>query len=316
MSYALLVLTTTLLAACGTKNRAVVTDNDPAAGLPEEGGFFPTDHEGIPEAVRLARASIFSVYIPSTERQVEVDSGLARPSLTAWAQQMGAGDPQVALIMVKQVEYCQKQIATLKLKDKKCQISQSIQRGTGFLLGDGKTLWTAYHLLAGARKYGSDYPVFIFNAAGDLVIDPNVKNLKVDHPEQIQRQSSLDYATISLPQEIGKPLKLAKNYPGPREAVFTVGFPSCTDCPQNTESRTTGPNANGKDMRVSRGQAYNEVALPMVNTSVDMVGGNSGGPGLNAEGEVFGIGVISAWWHYGTKRTRFGAFVAPPEWHR
>jgi hypothetical protein len=99
-----------------------------------------------------------------------------------------------------------------------------------------------------------------------------------------------------------------------KETVFNIGFPSCTGCKNSNREeqdkdeyadRTPYPNAPGGTLMLSKGilldgrltlKALQADALSslfdlehMFFTSADAVGGSSGGPMLNAKGEVIGI---------------------------
>jgi hypothetical protein len=168
---------------------------------------------------------------------------------------------------------------------------------------------------------GGEVRLFVFNHQGQLVVDPYLELVKpIFWPKQtaVATISQKFYAQDSdvigfeLERKIAEPLKIGTAHL--KETVFNIGFPSCTGCKNSNREeqdkdeyadRTPYPNAPGGTLMLSKGilldgrltlKALQADALSslfdlehMFFTSADAVGGSSGGPMLNAKGEVIGI---------------------------
>lgn len=296
-------------------------EGDPAAGIPEEGGFFETTDAKMPMAVRTASQSVFRILVPNTQSLQEIDTSFgAVHSLKLWIA-VTETDPMLRSVQIAQVEYCAREQGFFNAQEKKCRIATHFNRGTAFLMGNGKTLWTAAHILDGAFAAKDIAPVFIIDKDGQPFFDPYTQPAQITRPHPTSSEAHVDYARLDLRREIGTPLALSPRTPQPGESIYAIGFPACTDCEPNQKAydrrgRTTGPNATGKDQRISRGRPYRPTRPPLINTSVDVMPGNSGGPGLNQDGQVFGVAIMAGTMTYRQNKYRLGVFVAPPEWRK
>ncbi len=223
-------------------------------------------------------------------------------------------------VMLAQVEYCEAQQAFFKSSGKKCRVSTFMQRGSAFIFGSSKTLWTASHVLKDGFAPKDVSPVFVLDSQGKFINNPYVDVPVINQGGPDSSDPTKDYAKLVYTKELGTPLQLAPDGPKEREELFAIGFPSCTNCQNENEpmidrqARKTGPDSPGNDQRVSRGRPYRRWLTPLVNTTVDLIPGNSGGPGVNAQGQVFGLAILSAAKLVGDKSPRLGTFVIPPEW--
>jgi S1-C subfamily serine protease len=294
---------------------------NPAAGIPEEGGFFEISDETMPIAVRNASQSVFRVLVPTTDSLQEVNTAFgAIYSLKMWVN-VNEADPMLRSVLIAQVEYCAKEQGFFNSTEKKCRIANSFNRGSAFLMNDGKTLWTAAHLLDRAFSAKDIAPVFVIDKDGQPFFDPYTQPSQVTRPHPTSSDPHNDYARLDLPREIGSPLTLSPRAPRAGEPIYAIGFPTCTNCETtgkvyDRRERTTGPNATGKDQRISRGRPYALSNNPLIHTSVDVMPGNSGGPGLNQDGQVFGVAILAGSTVFRQNRHRLGVFVAPPSWRR
>jgi hypothetical protein len=294
---------------------------DPAAGIPEEGGFFESTDEKMPIAVRTASQSVFRIVVPTTDSLQEVDTSFgAVYSLKMWIS-FNEADPMLRSVLIAQIDYCAREQGFFNSKEKKCRIANSLNRGTAFLMNDGKTLWTAAHLLDRAFAAKDIAPVFVIDKDGKPFFDPYTQPSRITRPHPTASDPHVDYARLDLPREIGTPLTLSPRAPRSGESVYAIGFPTCTNCETTQKiydrsERTTGPNATGKDQRISRGRPYAGTRPPLIDTSVDVVPGNSGGPGVNQAGQVFGVAILAGMSSFRQKKYRLGVFIVPPDWRR
>lgn len=321
MSGLLPLLVVLIFAACAPPEKAQ-EPQDPAGNLPEEGGFFETGDEKMPAPVRAASASVFRILVPTKERTQEVDTSFAMGSAYKLYLAAVEPDPMIRAVMTKQFEFCEKQQGFFNDKKQKCKIAVTFNKGSGFLMGNGKTLWTAAHVIENIFAAKDVSPVFVFDKDGNLFFDPYTETPKISRPHPTSSEPEVDYASLALTKEIGVPLKLSARAPVYNELVFAIGFPACTgkcDEPKkiyDRSGRLTGPDSTGKDQRISRGRPFLASKWPLVETTVDVMPGNSGGPGVNNNGEVFGIAILSGEYRFRLNRHRYGVFVAPPEWRR
>jgi hypothetical protein len=148
------------------------------------------------------------------------------------------------------IEKCEKE------KDlKECNIPTSLNSGTGFITGNGKTFWTNPHVLektlntkaeieestiADILLKGTKLPIFIFNSKGELIyngLEYDALTFKATPQETLMSKikknfyaEDSDYIAINLPKELGTPLKVAQDNPMPGEKISILGYPYCTGC--------------------------------------------------------------------------------------
>ena len=166
--------------------------------------------------------------------------------------------------------------------------------------------------------------IFIFDQNGQLVLDPYENEVHIQvGPEPsfvaLHRKNfyaeDCDYIGLSLTKDIGTPLKIAAQTPQVGETIYVLGYPVCTGCDSSNydganttdfTSRSPAPDSNGKGLKISVGDVVNPEGLEsffgmqksalklwnlqkMLFYTADSHYGNSGGPVLNAKGEVVAI---------------------------
>jgi S1-C subfamily serine protease len=290
---------------------------------PDEKGFYLVSATQVPEKVRQASGSVFRVLVPLDADAQEWETSLGRGPAYRLFISVFSGDEMMAAALDSQIAACEKVQGLINVAGTKCRVPTRFSAGSGFLAGNGHTLWTAAHVLfnlpmLNASTTQKNWPVYIFDADGKLIVDPNV-----DAALPLVTNSKLDYVSLQLPKDIGAPLQPATASAQNGDRIFALGYPTCTGCTQpvglqpndggivDLSDRSPQPNSDGKSLLVSMGRVYG--GAQTFETSVDVIFGNSGGPGLNANGEVVGIAVDSGKLKYGNARGRLGIFVFPSE---
>lgn len=140
------------------------------------------------------------------------------------------------------------------------QITTNLGLGTGFFIEKGVVV-TNYHVIKGASSISVQLG--------------NGKEYKVD--TILGYDENLDLALLSLP-DIGTPLTISKFAPKTGDTAYAIGSPLGLD---NTFTKGIISNAS----RLSDDVKY-------IQTDTALSSGNSGGPLLNAFGEVIGINTM------------------------
>ncbi len=158
-----------------------------------------------------------------------------------------------------------------------------LSSGTAFLIGDGSTLATAFHVSwtslsakwlffkeilrsKDAKKREemiSNFPpeFALFNAKGEKVFDTDDGKVEsISAGDQLKfidnfqagdfPFASEDYEFIRLSKVIGKPLRVASVLPSEGEKIFSIGFPQAT-------KREGSSNSNGFNLTYSEGKVQN-----------------------------------------------------------
>ena len=198
-----------------------------------------------------------------------------------------------------------------------------ISYGTAFVTGDGRDLRTALHVIRdfakSARAGGASgqIPVFLLNSNGQIVFGPHNVNATVAATYEGALDTSiyqgkdmgrfnLDQVLIKLSSPVANPIRIANRPLNDGEPAFIAGVA------KRTEDRAAfnAPDADGISVRISRGTAMgarslmarlekaglytNETTTSQMlreGTAVTADAGPraSGGPILNAQGEVVGV---------------------------
>jgi len=195
---------------------------------------------------------------------------------------------QVETILLNQLKYCRE-----KGFLKSCEIYAPTGAGSGFLLGDGRTLWTDYHVIEEfidllAKRFrrpkgvafftleNQNLPIAVFDSNKNLVFFGSKSDGRAtvigkprDHhgirlPLDSSYQSSSDFVEIQLSREIGSPLTLANQLPRPGDPIYAVGYPTGTGEFQRANlepsqkdalvTRSPFPDSMGSQLAVSFGQ--------------------------------------------------------------
>lgn len=166
--------------------------------------------------------------------------------------------------------------------------------------------------------------VFIFDAENRLVFDPYVDKATILAPPRLTKHAiatkrffgdDSDYISLNLSKRIAPPLSFAREVPAVGNSVYVLGFPACTACaldgivvddPLDFADRSPAPNSDGKGLKFTFGKILPLEGLEaffdiepgtlqrmdlkhMIFHSADSHYGMSGGPTLNARGEVIAI---------------------------
>ncbi len=180
--------------------------------------------------------------------------------------------------------------------------------------------------------------VVVWNDAGERIAHPLVNPLRIQEidPAYIHKLATTvrtdnytDYVELRSGQVLGTPLPIAQEQSGVGEPLFHLGWAGCTGCEMKainlgeheiawehriagqrrmngTYSRFPQPDADGKTMRYTTGTALD----PLKTDNADIYGGMSGGPVVNAQGEVVGL---SSAFEFSIQR-RFVSFARSRRW--
>lgn len=263
-------------------------------------GFYPLDSQGIPRAVVAAADSVFRLRViaagnESSLRQIDVSGGKGR-DLKQKIQNLEARtgfDEMDKIVLIKQIEFCER-FSDIE-NQKTCILAMDIRASAGFLIGNGRTLWTNAHAVEGNMNFIEKYSqkskadqirdkqrlgVFIFDRNGRLLVDPYTDEVHlVVAPEQTfvaQFRKNFyaedsDYVGLSLAKDIGAPLKVSSKNMAIGDRIFVLGYPACTGCdpsetvqvddPLDFADRSPGPNSDGTGLKVSAGLVLNPDGL-------------------------------------------------------
>lgn len=273
--------------------------------LKEDLGFYNILSQNIPSAVVAAGPSVFEIRILSGEGPndlvyADVTNGKGRAK-SEKIMKLTTMDEQSKLILVKQLEGC------VREKIDKCPTMINY-RGTGFLEGDGKTLWTNAHMLkaaleTSARLSGQSTEdliqkqakvrVFVFDQNGEMVIDPFLDEVKIKKAPTKTFVADLngtffsedsDFIALSLSKEIGKPLKAAEVPLAHNARIFLLGYPGCTNCQSAKDDyvdRSPKPNSDGIGLKVTSGRILDQATVK------DLIAIDFNSPSLNFDNILF-----------------------------
>ena len=310
-------------------------------------GFYPLNSDGVPPGVQADASSVFTVAVITDEHKSEIKefdiTGGKAEKLTKEILVGPTNDlynEVQDVVLTKEIDYCK----TFKVANQKqCPLNTNIAMGTAFLALNGHTLWTNAHVVVGNMKFIKDFGgtsiqdqiahhqrlgVFVFNKQHRLIVNPFVDKVQlltapaptlaaeVEH--KFYAQDS-DYVALSIPQDIGVPIKISNKKITPGDEVYVLGYPACTGCtsssyetsePEDFADRSPRPNSDGKILRVSAGKVLNSSELEswlewffqiphgsltlwqnnrMYFYTADSQDGDSGAPVVDQRGEVYGI---------------------------
>ena len=200
---------------------------------------------------------------------------------------------------------------------------EGVSYGTGFITGDGREMRTALHVVrdfaldARTRGLSGRLPVYILNSHGQIMYGPNNTNAQVaatfdgaldtsvyEGPDR--GRFNLDQVLIRLDRRISDPIPLSRAPLAEGDPVYISGVP------RKTEDRAmfNALDSNGRSVLISRGTALGVRTLAErlrrsgfsadeataaqllqegIAVTADGAPRQSGGPILNARGEVVGI---------------------------
>jgi hypothetical protein len=244
-------------------------------------GFYEPNDPNLSPALKKASESVYEVrtaFLEDFDEYSDVSVvDISSPNLkkevleTIDSQEV---DAKTKIILKAFVEKCKTEEERAN-----CVIPQKTNRGSGFITGNGSTLWTNAHVLEKAiiskaktndktveevLKSIDKLPIFIFDKDGNLVfngLENSVSFKATPGPTYLTRtQGTLyaadsDYLALNLPSPLGTPLKVAKSLSSNNVAV--IGYPSCTGCDSKedlSQDRYPYPNAEDCEEKVTGGQ--------------------------------------------------------------
>ena len=284
-------------------------------------GFLPLTAPEVPPAVRQAGRSIFQIFVISS------DQSLSPRVSVRWRARflssLGAPANNTALRNAALAQaffaHCQ--------ENRRSECSVPIQTqgilnvGSAFLVGpSGRQLWTANHVMGKAiRELGrgvkesqmipkliaskARFRIALFDGEGNLVATPWSNSIRI--VGSVAKYPMGDTTPTfppgdSLELELEKPLALPGLTSATRsvslfDPLFHLGYPDCTGCksmyPEEgwLKEGTRYPflDARGAELRVTLGEVF-RLRSGLISYA-DAATGMSGGPTLNAAGEVLGV---------------------------
>lgn len=278
-------------------------------------GFASPEDPSLPAAVRAAAESVFMIYIvrhdlanteiyPLNEvRRAQVDFlKLGTPEGEMKSELMGF---YLGRCLRERAQYC---------RVPKFEGFDAFQ-GSAFLIGsEGRDVYTSKHVYSkimgrffqtstwtaeladlNFRGFRENFHVFLFDRGLGLVSTPDLNPLTA---VACGENNSLgDYFKLQAPVGLGRGLKFASQRPSHGTPAFHLGFAGGTGTQSRYSkqrpwsiwgTRYPHPDAMTSVLTVTRG-IYFDTPSEMIASDADGMVGMSGGPSLNAEGEVVGM---------------------------
>lgn len=290
-------------------------------------GFFEINSENIPAPVRTAAQSVVLIITPEGKLttvgevfgpllgNVSFQEIVKRVESKAVSQDFVAGEKDLYLYELRQ---CAKSPDPMT-----CKMYEGDKISAGYIIGDGSRVRTAFHavedLVGDAIESGNvmagKIQVWIYDSSGKPLWSPesglvpaffSTANLAA-----LQKRAdgtiippNEDLAEIQLDRRIGPAVPHASVLPNPGETIYQIGFP------QRSADRVyfNAPDAPGAQLRIAYGRVLTieetaaklGIQMPYLSyeskrilnmtvvTDADGGPGLSGGPAVNAKGEVIG----------------------------
>lgn len=290
-------------------------------------GFFKATDPKIPKAVRKAASSVFMIAFPIGP-QISVRKVFGNRPIQQIISSIYVYDGWNDLEIYQQdgLMVQLKECAKIK-KPLDCLIQTRFTQASAFVMGDGRHLRMTFHSVALLIKEhwqnretqgffsGVEIPLFIYDYSGNKIYSPEDGPAHVVFPtlamalfdnrkEDDLIHPNRDVVDVELSAPIALPLRRAQNVAAPGEPVYHIGYPTKT----TDRFQYGAPDAPGGQLRVSMGEIITPEASwikhggsleencasqlaslgRMTLTSADGGPGMSGGPTLNAKGEVLG----------------------------
>jgi len=151
--------------------------------------------------------------------------------------------------------------------------------GTGFVINNGPNVVTNYHVIEGGQRV--------------LVADGSTN--EEDLKEAIIKWSSeeRDLAVLQVPGLLPRPaLSLSSAEPNKGSQVYAIGFPGAADLLTDEVSTESSVTTGSISRLIDAAWEQNSPLFRVVQHSSEINSGNSGGPLVNACGQVVGINTI------------------------
>lgn len=166
-------------------------------------------------------------------------------------------------------------------------------RGTGFFVGqkgvDPQYLVTNYHIIedfvyVGGGEQGNDSRLYVAFSQND-----------VEEAYVVEYNEKMDLAVLRLakPTSKRKPLCIETNF-SVGSQVYAVGFPALADVVINSTSSFSIEDASVTSGAINRIITESGTGRRLIQMDASIYGGNSGGPLVNASGNVIGINTMGA----------------------
>ncbi len=172
-----------------------------------------------------------------------------------------------------------------------------IAMGSGFCVGDGRTIMTNRHVVTdrtGANSVTDPLPcivIFFCGTSHQIKVEVPAENIQVESPND-NRPIDSDLALMQLPEKVVEPLSIGDTSAlSEVQRLWVVGFPlGITIYTPNKQL----PAASVQEHTVERLQRDAQNRATMLQMGGSATHGNSGGPVINAKGEVVGVLVAGA----------------------
>lgn len=269
-------------------------------------GFHSLNENWVPDAVRKASKSVYSIFVFSIKPELSDDQ---TPSLVGTFKDFYHPPARLDSFFDQMIRA---HIGACPEKGG-CQVSWSgMASGSAFLVGEsGRELWTANHIFTPVTENGvledlKNIEIYIFDENQKLVAHPfnnSFRLVSTANAGPIPRDGScaMDFVKLELKNPIGRGLRLAKEVPEAGAPVYHLGYPNRTgderDYKNNGEWLNQGtrypfPDAKGETLSVTAGVILPQHKENMILSNADGTNGMSGGVGVNEEGEALAIFVM------------------------
>jgi hypothetical protein len=292
----------------------LLVQSNVAWAFEDQRGFFKSEND-----------SIYKVLVPAETGKKQVGISFFRSAWIKQAVRKAKGSELTKLAIISQIEVCESKRSNALdyFLEAPCTVSGVFSHGTAFVAGDSRTIYVARHVLRpgigfetamrGVMLSTDQWPMYVFDRRGNLLLDTTKEHVTVEAAPIALNGQRPDIMRITLSRAIGRPLMFAQRSPVRGEVIATIGYPGCTGCNEPHSSpdedkhdwtdRAPFPNSDGSSQYISKGVVMDETYFRSIYgvhamlfdpdlfifSNVDCVRGNSGGPGLNERGEVFGV---------------------------
>lgn len=179
--------------------------------------------------------------------------------------------------------------------DRESGVYTLIKSGSGFLIGDDdaagiSTVITNFHVVHLNDEETAEAKAYLGTDTLNLVVRVAVKRDTCIDATELNSSESADFAilTLNTPIYTKNSLKFAVDEADPTQEVYALGFPGILTYVQDENSYTK------EDVNVTKGTVSKITdlsALSYIQHDADLTEGNSGGPLVDANGNIIGINV-------------------------